>query len=82
MCFRTAIYCERAKELYNRLDFGLAGGLEVHPFKALLVGARINVSLGRLYKKPEPGEQYSFIPEIDAKNNLFQIYAGLKFGGD
>ncbi len=69
-------------KLYNRLDFGLAGGVEVHPLKSVVVGARINVSLGRLYKEPEPGQQYSFIPDIDAKNNLFQLFAGIKFGGD
>lgn len=72
---------DMALDLYNRIDFGLGGGVEVHPLKSLLVGARINLSLGRLYKTPEPGEQYSFIPEINAKNNLFQLYAGLKFGG-
>jgi hypothetical protein len=66
--------------LYNRIDFGFAGGVEVHPINALVVGARVNVGLGRLYKEPKPGEQFNFIPEIDAKNNVFQLYAGFKFG--
>jgi len=44
------------------------------------VGVRLNLSFGKLYKEPEPGEEYSFIPDINAKNNLFQIYAGYKFG--
>ncbi len=73
---------DNAIKLYNRLDFGLAGGVEVHPIKQVVIGARINLSLGKLYKEPEPGQQYSFIPDIDAKNNLFQFYAGLKFGGE
>ena len=66
--------------LMNRFDYGLGGGLEVHPFHFLIVGARINIGLGSLYKVPEPGEDYSFVPEIDVKNNLFQIYTGYKFG--
>ena len=72
---------DKAIDLYNRIDFGVAGGIEVHPIKMLIVGARVNFSLGRLYKVPEPGQQYDFIPDFDAKNNLFQIFAGLKFGG-
>ncbi len=71
---------DKILDLYNRFDFGLAGGLEIHPVKFLVVGARINISLGKVYKEPEPGQEYSFIPDIDAKNNLFQLFAGVKFG--
>jgi len=67
-------------KFYKRFDYGLGGGIEVHPINALLVGVRLNLSFGQLYKEPEPGEEYSFIPDINAKNNLFQIYAGYKFG--
>lgn len=66
--------------LYNRFDYGLGGGIEVHPVKFLVVGARMNISLGKVYKEPEPGQEYSFIPDIDAKNNLFQVFAGVRFG--
>ena len=69
-------------DIVNRIDFGLGGGVEVHPLQQVIVGARINFSLGRLFKTPEAGEEYSFIPDIDTKNNLFQIYAGLRFGSD
>ena len=69
-------------DLVNRFDFGLGGGVEVHPVKMIVAGVRLNLSLGRLFKEPEPGEQYSFIPDLDAKNNLFQIYAGMRFGAD
>jgi hypothetical protein len=69
--------------LYNKFDYGYGGGVEIHPFMGLLIGARVNISLGNLYKTPEPGEQpSSFVPKVDVKNNLFQIYAGWKFGGN
>lgn len=71
-------------DLYNKFDFGYGGGIEVRPYKGLLVGARVNISLGNLYKdignttlSPTP----SFIPKVDVKNNVFQIFAGWKFGG-
>lgn len=67
-------------DLYNRFDYGYGGGIEIHPIKGLLVGARVNISLGNLYKTPEPGQEPSFIPKVDVKNNLFQIFAGWKFG--
>ena len=67
-------------DYYNKFDFGLGGGVEVHPFKGLLVGARLNISLTNLYNIPESGQVPSFIPTVDVKNNLFQIFAGWKFG--
>lgn len=67
-------------DLYNRFDYGAAGGVEVHPFKGLLVGARMNISFGNLYKDPATtGGQPNFFPSIDAKNNVVQIFAGYKF---
>ena len=73
---------DKVIDLYNRFDYGIGGGVEVHPIKMLAAGLRINLSLGKLYKVPEPGEEYSFIPDVNMRNNLFQIYAGLRFGGD
>ncbi len=68
-------------ELYNRFDFGFGGGVEIHPFNFLVVGARLNLFYGQLYKEPDPEAPIPpFIPDIDAKNNLFQLYAGYKFG--
>lgn len=67
-------------DMYNRFDFGYGGGIEIHPVKGLLVGARMNISLGNLYKEPEPGQQPSFIPSVDVKNNVFQLFAGWRFG--
>ncbi|MBC7873424.1 MAG: PorT family protein [Ferruginibacter sp.] len=70
-------------DLYNRFDYGYGGGVEVHPYKGLLVGARVNISLGNLYDPNSyaNGSSPSFIPKIDVKNNVFQVYAGWKLGG-
>jgi Outer membrane protein beta-barrel domain len=73
---------DKFMSLYNRFDYGYGGGVEIHPVMGLLIGARVNISLGNLYKQPEPGQQPSFIPKVDVKNNLFQFYAGWKFGGN
>ena len=34
--------------IYNRLDYGIGGGFEIHPVGGLLIGARINISLSQL----------------------------------
>lgn len=69
---------------YNRFDYGYGGGVEIHPFKGLLLGARINISLGNLYRDPStytsPGQPSSFMPRVDVKNNVFQFFAGWRFG--
>ncbi|HWN88542.1 MAG TPA: porin family protein [Chitinophagaceae bacterium] len=70
-------------DYYNKFDYGYGGGIEVHPIKGLLLGARVNISLSSLYKdmgSSTPGTPPSFIPEVDVKNNLFQIFAGWQFG--
>jgi Outer membrane protein beta-barrel domain len=78
-----------ALSFYNRFTYSVGGGVEVHPFKGLLVGARLNVSLNNLYKMPDintlttmttTNAQPSFIPEVNIKSNLLQIYLGWKFG--
>jgi opacity protein-like surface antigen len=68
---------------YNRFQFALGGGVEVHPILGLLVGARINFSLTNLYNIPSetaPTEPPSFVPTINVKSNLLQLYLGWKFG--
>jgi len=75
-------------DYYNKFDYGFAGGIEIHPFKGLLVGARYNISLGNLYKDPSSydpntgGQPPSFIPQVDVKNNVFQLSVGWIFGGN
>jgi outer membrane protein with beta-barrel domain len=74
-------------DYYNKFDYGVAAGIEVHPFKGLLVGARYNLSLGNLYKDPSSyetsgGQPPSFIPQVDAKNNVVQLFVGWIFGNN
>ena len=74
-------------DYYNKFDYGFAGGIEVHPFKGLLVGARYNISLGNLYKDPSSyetngGQPPSFIPQVNVKNNVFQLFVGWIFGNN
>ena len=64
---------------YNKFDYGFAVGGEIHPFKGLLIGARYNISFGKLYSDIQSGQQPSFSSE-DAKNNVVQIFAGWRFG--
>ena len=67
-------------DLMNRFDYGAAGGIEVHPFKGLLFGARINISFSNLYKDPSTiTTQQNFFPEVDARNNVVQVFAGYRF---
>ena len=72
-------------DFYNKFDYGFAGGIEIHPYKGLLIGARFNISLGNLYKMPSATDSTytappSFIPKVDVKNNVFQIFTGWTFG--
>jgi len=65
----------------NKFDYGATGGVEVHPFKGTLIGARYNISFGDLYQNPAAytGEQPAFVPTVNVKNNVLQIFAGYKF---
>ncbi len=66
-------------DLYNRIDYGYAVGVEVHPVMGLLIGARYNVSLNKVYKSFTTGQMPSFSAE-DAKNNVVQLFVGWRFG--
>jgi Outer membrane protein beta-barrel domain len=71
-------------DYYNRFDYGGAIGVEVHPFKGLLIGARYNISFGDMYSDIEnmpPGTIPPFIPPVNVKNNVVQLYTGWTFGG-
>jgi hypothetical protein len=79
---------DKIMSYYNRFDYGYGGGIEIHPVSGLLIGARVNISLGSLYKSDftsassGSGTPPSFVPKVNVKNNLFQIFAGWKFGGN
>jgi hypothetical protein len=66
-------------DMYNRFDYGYGGGIEIHPVSGLLIGARVNISLGKVYKDAQSGQMPSF-SSIDIKNNVFQLFAGWRFG--
>ena len=60
----------------NRFDYGLVAGGEVRPIGGFFIGARINVSLNNISKG---GSNPNFIPGVDAKSNVTQVYAGWRF---
>lgn len=66
-------------DLYNRIDYGYALGAEIHPVAGLIIGARFNVSLAKVYKDLLSAQKPSFTSE-DAKNNVVQISVGWRFG--
>ncbi|MBS1918982.1 MAG: PorT family protein [Bacteroidetes bacterium] len=66
---------------YNKFDYSFAAGAEIHPVSGLLIGARYNIGLGKIYKSMESGQMPSFSTE-DAKNNVVQIFAGWTFGNN
>lgn len=66
-------------DLFNRIDYGYAVGVEIHPVAGLLIGARYNVSLAKVYKDIQSAQMPSFTSE-DAKNNVIQISVGWRFG--
>ena len=68
-----------AMQYYNRFDYGFGGGVEVHPYKGLLIGARMNISLANLYSDAAKG-QIPSLSSVNVKQNLFQLYAGWHFG--
>jgi opacity protein-like surface antigen len=67
-------------DYYNRFDYGFGLGVEFHPFKGLLVGAKYNISLQKLYQDAAQNGQMPSFADVDAKNNLVQIFAGWRFG--
>lgn len=70
---------DKIMDLYNRVDYGYAVGVEVHPVAGLIIGARYNVSLAKVYKDIQSFQAPSFTSE-DAKNNVVQISVGWRFG--
>lgn len=71
--------------LMNRIDYGFAGGVEVYPFKGLLIGGRYNLGLGKLYKRYENAANAKpyplpFNPETtNLKNGVIQLFVGYRF---
>jgi hypothetical protein len=65
---------------FNKFDYGLVGGLEVSPLFGVFVGGRVNISFNKVNKDaPAGGSWPNFIPRLDTKNNVVQLYAGWRF---
>jgi hypothetical protein len=60
---------------FNRFNLGLAGGAEISPLFGLFFGARMNLSLSHFNKNAGSGNP-NFIPKVDVKNNVVQVYVG------
>ncbi|MEO8111115.1 MAG: porin family protein [Ginsengibacter sp.] len=70
-------------DFYNKFDYGYGGGIEIHPVSGLLIGARVNISLGNVFQDStiySSDTPPSFIPKVNVKNNVFQIFVGWRFG--
>ncbi|MEP7269740.1 MAG: outer membrane beta-barrel protein [Saprospiraceae bacterium] len=62
----------------NKVNVAILGGVEVSPIRELFFGLRYNHGLGNFLKK-NSDDKLVFAPDKNLKNNLIQIYAGLKF---
>ena len=77
---------EEVTEYMNRFDYGFAGGIEIYPFKGLLIGGRYNVSLGNIYNTsaystaaPIPYPLPFNPEEVKGKNAVVQFFVGYRF---
>ncbi len=70
-------------DFYNKFDYGFAGGVEIHPIKGLLIGARLNISLANANKEQSANIGLpAYIPNASGanlRNNVLQIFAGWNF---
>jgi hypothetical protein len=70
----------------NRIDYGAAAGIEVYPFKGLILGGRYNFSLGDAYRQPATGNPIPipnplpFNPsDVKGKNAVINFFIGYHF---
>ena len=74
-----------ALSLMNRMDYGAAGGIEIHPVKGLILNARYNMGFAKLYKTQSDVPQASYtnyfnpLGNIDTKNAVIQLSVGYRF---
>jgi hypothetical protein len=71
-------------DLMNRFDYGFAGGIEVYPFKGLIIGTRYNLGLGKMYKQYEQTPTTPYLLPFDPsttnlKNGILQLFIGYRF---
>lgn len=73
-------YSSSIMQFQRRVKMGAAAGLEIYPYKGILIGARYNITFGETYKEPSPQMPApSFLPKINAKNNVVQFFIGYRF---
>lgn len=65
-------------DYFNRFDYGVVAGAEVSPISGFFLGGRINISFNSANKQ-STGNWPSFVPKLDARNNVVQLYAGWRF---
>jgi hypothetical protein len=71
----------------NRFDYGAAAGIEIYPFKGLIVGGRYNVSMGNMYKHYTESSQTTPMPlplpvnpqDFKGKNAVINFFVGYRF---
>lgn len=63
-------------DYFKRFDFGVVGGGEIVPFAGFFLGSRINISLNNV---SFGGTRPNYIPGVNAKNNVVQVYTGWRF---
>lgn len=73
-----------AMDYFNKLNYGVAAGLELKPVAGLIIGGRYNAFFGSLNEQVSSGTQPglpSFIPADGKKlkNGLLQLYIGYQF---
>ena len=75
-------------DLMNRFDYGAAAGIEIHPFKGMILNARYNMGFAKLYKEQSdvdpttPANSFNPLAKyenIDTKNAVIQLSVGYRF---
>jgi hypothetical protein len=72
---------DNVSDYFNRVTYGFAAGVELKPFKGLLIGTRLNVDMSSATKQPSNGIVPDYIPrnKEQLKSNVLQLYLGYKF---
>jgi hypothetical protein len=65
-------------DYFKRFNYGLAGGAEISPLFGFFIGGRVNISLNNVNDGTSSGSP-NFIPKVDVKNNVVQVYVGWRF---
>jgi hypothetical protein len=69
-------------DFYSKLKYGVTGGVEIHPFRGLIIGGRYSVDVTNAYKTPISSVMmpYPFnLSTTNLKGGLFQFSVGYIF---